>query len=261
MKTLTFAIALLLAVCACTKKQEQERDTADIQKKDAGLNAHHSASIRKVFEAHGGFDKWSSMQGLSYRKNDEQTVTNLQNRKILVKSDEQTIGFDGAQVWYLPDSLESSRIRFYHNLYFYFYAMPFVVGDPGVYYEDLAPRTILEKEYKGVKISYGKGIGDTPEDNYIVWYDPATYQMEWLMYTVTFTTGTVSEQYKLIKYDKWATFEGLVLPTEIVWYTYKDGEAGDPLQAVKFEDVAISKEAPAQEIFAMPEGAAVATMP
>lgn len=243
--------------CSTSNEQKENKIGEDSYVKPA----HHSESITKIFEAHGGFEKWSEMQSLSYLRGEETTVTNLQNRKIRLESPTQTIGFDGENVWISPDSLDASRARFYHNLYFYFYAMPFVVGDPGVFYEAVEPREIKGKMYNGVKVSYDNGVGDSPKDNYIVWVDPESNLMEWLMYTVTFRSGESSESYNLIKYGDWKNVNGLTLPTKLEWYTYEDGVAGESRNEAIFENVQLSEEAPSNDLFEMPENAQIAPPP
>ena len=223
--------------------------------------AHHSENLTKVYDAHGGFEQWSKMKSLTYMKGDEKTVTNLSNRKIRLESPEQTIGFDGNEVWISPDTLDPSRARFYHNLYFYFYAMPFVVGDPGSNYEDLPLKDINGKNYKGIKVSYDQGVGDAPDDNYIIWYDPDTYQMEWLMYTVTYRSQEPSDKYNIIHYSDWGSFNGLVLPTKFQPYQYADEAVGDKRGDERvFTDISIGEEAPSDALFKMPENAVVAPL-
>ncbi len=258
MKNVLVLLALAL-ICSCQSNQPAE-NSQEIPRQEP-VTSHHSANITKVFDAHGGFAAWSEMKNLSYVKRGEETVVNLQNRKIRLVSERRTIGYDGENVWVMPDTIEVGNARFYHNLYFYFYSFPFVIGDPGVFYEDLESKEILGKEYNGIKITYGDGVGDTPKDYYIVWYDPQTYKMEWLMYTVTFRSGERNENYRLINYDQWQEIEGLLLPTSIQWYNYKDGVIGDKGNNVVFEDVKISKQMPSDDLFAMPEGAQLAPMP
>ena len=138
--------------------------------------------------------------------------------------------------------------------------MPFVVGDPGVSYEDMEQRELKGKTYNGIKISYGEGVGDAPDDNYIIWYDPQTNKMEWLMYTVTYGNNEPNEQYRLIKYDQWSDFEELLLPTKIQWYQYEEDSVGDVAGEVAFENIKLSKLVPNQDLFEMPEGAQIAPM-
>ena len=219
---------------------------------------HHSESINAVFSAHGGYEQWSNMKTLSYDRGDERTITNLQNRKIRLETDERVIGFDGTDVWIAPDTLDTERIRFFHNLYFYFFSMPFVVGDDGASYESVPPRILQGKEYYGVKVSYGAGVGDAPDDNYIIWYDPDTFLMEWLMYTVTYRSGEPSDKYSLIRYDDWKEVEGLLLPTFLQWYTYED-TVGEPRgDGARFSNINLAPLPPSDSLFAMPEQAAIA---
>ncbi|MEQ9006731.1 MAG: DUF6503 family protein, partial [Ekhidna sp.] len=165
MKYLTI---LSLAVLVACQPNNQKESSEEATQAEAIYEApsHHSESLTKVMDAHGGYEQWSKMKSLSYMKGDESTITNLQNRQIRLESPKQTIGFDSNEVWVTPDTIDASRARFYHNLYFYFYAMPFVVGDPGAFYEDVEPRELIGKAYIGIKISYGENIGDAPDDNF-----------------------------------------------------------------------------------------------
>ena len=220
----------------------------------------HSRNIDKIFEAHGGYGTWAGMKELSFNKGEERHLISLRNRNSIIESPDRTIGFDGSQVWVSPESAKVEGARFYHNLYFYFYAMPFVLGDPGVFYEDIEDREILGKTYAGIKISYDNGVGDSPKDNYIIWYDSETYKMEWLMYTVTFRSGEVSQNYRLIKYDKWEEFNDLVLPTAIQWYNFENDSIKDMRNEVVFDSIFISEKSPRMDLFQVPEGAQIAPL-
>lgn len=255
-----FILLFILSFAIACQSNQQSADT-DESMAVYEKPEHHSEFITKVLDAHGGYEQWSKMKSLSYTKADESTVTNLLSRKIRIESPKQTIGFDGENVWIFPDSLDASRARFYHNLYFYFYAMPFVVGDPGVFYEEMEPREIIGKVYNGVKVSYDNGVGDSPKDNYILWVDPETNLMEWLMYTVTFRSGESSESYNLIKYGAWETFNGITLPTKLEWYTYKDGVVGEPRSEALFGEIELSSVAPLESLFEMPDRAQMAPLP
>lgn len=257
--TLIFSLVFTSLLFGC---QNTQKETPDSRTPGQSLVSEisHSAAIKKVFDAHGGYERWQQMNQLTYMKGDEKTITDLKNRKILLSSSQQTIGYDGNEVWISPDTLDASNARFYHNLYFYFYAMPFVLGDPGINYEDLAPRSLNGDTYNGIKISYASGIGDSPKDNYIIWYDPETYTMEWLMYTVTYRSGEASDKYSLIKYDEWKSVNGLVLPTKLQWHVYEDDAVGDVRGEALFESVSITDEKPNQSQFRRPENSKIAPL-
>lgn len=254
MRLLIFSIFLAF-LGACRSSSADSTREKDVY----NAPSHHISSLTSLFDAHGGFEKWVKMNTLSYVKGQEKTITNLLSREIRLESPDKTIGFDGKQVWVYPDSIDASRARFYHNLYFYFYAMPFVVGDPGAYYEEVPPMMIQGKSFDGIKVSYNEGVGDASDDNYILWKDPATDQMEWLMYTVTYRSGEPNDNYRLIHYKNWGIFNGLMLPTSLQWYHYDGDSIGGPRgDEVLFEAITIEETSPEKELFKMPKGAVVA---
>lgn len=242
-------VLIILFLISCQQKADQTMP----------VSRHHIESLTAVFDAHGGYQRWDKMKTLSYTKGDENTVVNLKNRKIRLESQDRIIGFDGNDVWVYPDSIDASGARFYHNLFFYFYTMPFVVGDPGAFYEDMGQKEILGKTYHGVKVSYADGVGDAPDDNYILWVDPKTNQMEWLMYTVTYRSGAPNNNYSLIRYSGWSNFSGLILPTSLQWYSFENDTIGEPRGAATiFQNVTLSMEAPEDSLFERPLHAKVA---
>ena len=257
-KLLLVTVFAILIACQSNKTQNAQEEALEEISNEYEAPTHHSESMAKIIEAHGGYEQWSKMKTLSYLKEDEATICNLQNRKIRLESPEKTIGFDGNEVWAMPDSADASKARFYHNLFFYFYAMPFIVGDPGAYYEDIAPRELNGKVYNGVKVSYGEGIGDAPKDNYIVWYDPETDKMEWLMYTVTYGNDEANEDYRLIKYDEWEEINSLLLPTAFQWYSFENDTVGEGNKRVVFDKIKITENTPSDSLFITPEGAQIA---
>jgi len=54
--------------------------------------------------------------------------------------------------------------------------MPFVLGDDGISYEKVEDLKVGDLSYPGYKISYGATVGDSPKDNYFLYYDAASYK-------------------------------------------------------------------------------------
>lgn len=214
--------------------------------------------MTQVFEAHGGYSRWEGMSALSFEMDGERHLIDLTNRKIRIIGESRTIGYDGEVVWVSPDTAQTDGARFYHNLYFYFFAMPFVLGDPGIRYSPEGTRELLGKQYRGVKVAFDQGIGDSPDDNYILWVDPETNKMEWLMYTVTYGDDEPNTDYNLIRYASWETVVGLHLPTVLQWYEYANDSIGGVRGEALFSNIKIAADAPDPGLFAMPEGAQVA---
>jgi hypothetical protein len=253
-----FLFSLLALLMACQGAKTEDKTEAAVITKPT---YNHPESIDRVFDAHGGYDNWTKLKTLSYENGGSKTLVELQNRYIFIESENQTVGFDGENVWVNPPSENAEGQRMRYNLMFYFYAFPFVVGDPGVNYEAMAAIELGGQSYNATKISYDSGIGDAPNDSYIILSNPESNKMQWLMYTATFG-GETSNRYSLIKYEGWKEMGGVVLPSSLQWYQYADGVLGEPRgDARLFENIEVSEAYPSMENFVAPEGAQVLSNP
>ena len=226
MKKIAFLFILLVVFISCKnepkKEVEKKEEITEIKKEN------FPDDLGKVFQKHGGINTWRKAQILSFNKGEEVHTVDLHSRKTVVNHPKYSLGFDGTTVW-LDEEKEGNykgNPKFYYNLYFYFYAMPFVLADDGITYKKVEDLKFEGTNYPGYKISYASDKGTSPDDNYILYYNPKTYQMEWLAYTVTFKSKSPSDKFRLIKYNKWENVNGLVLPKEITWY--KKDENGNP---------------------------------
>ena len=252
---LSFAIVMLSCKNNKSKNQTYQEEVLDV------TTSIYPENITKVFNAHGSIDTWNEMKSLVFTMEKpngaEVTTTNLKNRKSLIEMPKHAIGFNGEEVWlHSKDTVTyKGNPRFYYNLMFYFYAMPFIVGDDGIIYEDVEPLEFEGETFPGIKIVYEAGVGESPEDEYILYYDPETYKMEWLGYTVTFFSKEKSKEFHFIKYGNWQTVNGLLLPETLTWYNYENNMPTTKRNDLKFTDVELSREMPDAEIFEVPEGA------
>ncbi|MEM9680526.1 MAG: hypothetical protein AAF901_09405 [Bacteroidota bacterium] len=220
-------------------------------------------NITKIFDAHGGIDAWNNMKSLSFtleRSNGKEvTITDLKTRVERIDAPTYTLGYDGNNYWVneKDGNAYTGNAKFYKGLMMYFYAMPFIVSDDGVIYEDAKPLEFEGKTYPGILISYESGIGVSPDDQYIIYYDAETGKMEWLGYTVTFGKDAKSTDFRFIRYNNWQELNGLVLPKSIDWYKYENGIPTEKRNTVEFVDVKVAEAAPEASLFAKPETAKV----
>lgn len=250
-KILLFLMLASLVSCKNEAKKDTKKDILQEVKKES-----FPLELGKVFQAHGGIELWRKAQTLSFHKGEEVHTSDLHSRKIVINSPKYSVGFDGEEIWL--DAADSDSFKgnkdFYYNLYFYFYAMPFVLADDGIIYEKVADLAFEGTAYPGYKISYKANVGTSPDDNYIVYYNPKNYQMEWLAYTVTFNQKESNDDYHLIKYTTWQNTNGLLLPKEITWY--KMDENGMPTEpqrpATVFTSPLISEAALSDSFFEKP---------
>ena len=264
MKLTTLVLTILIVFTSCKdSKTPATISGVDDQHENNELLAEYPENISKIFDAHGGLDQWHDMQTLKFTMQKENgaevTSTDLKNRKSLIEMPNHTIGFDGSDVWlHKKEGTEyQGKPKFYYNLMFYFYAMPFVLADDGIIYEDIAPLEFEGKSYPGIKISYESGVGESPEDEYILYYDSDSNYMAWLGYTVTYFTKEKGKEFHFIKYSDWQDVNGLQLPKTLTWYNYENNKPTTKQRDLEFSDVQLSKEKMDASIFEKPEGAEV----
>jgi len=252
----------LLAFISC-KNKEKEAIVVSENDEIAAIDAKYPDALRKVLNAHGGLKNWKSQRTLIYDMAGDRGETHtidLYTRKDRVDAANFTMGFDGDQVW-IADAEGNYKGDpiFYHNLIFYFYAMPFVLADNGIQYSHTEDLVVGEKQYPGIRISYGEGVGTSPKDEYFIHYDPTTYQMAWLGYTVTYRSGEKSDKVSWINYNDWTTLDDVTLPKSITWHINEGKTIKEARNTLVFENMSVSKTPKPDTFYAKPENAVVAT--
>ena len=97
----------------------------------------------------------------------------------------------------------------------------------------------------------------SPNDQYIIYYDADSGQMQWLAYTVTYGKEGKSDKFSYIRYNDWKSIYSLILPNSMTWYKVEEGKPTEVARVIEFDDVIISEDAPENSIFGMPEGAKI----
>jgi len=149
---------------------------------------------------------------------------------------------------------------------FYFFGMPFVFADRGAKQESLGKKTFQGKEYEAVKITFAGGTGDTPEDYYVAYIDPATAHLKMVYYVVTYPAlrkgrPLAELEPHAIVFDEWQTVDGLLVPKSAPFYHWTGSEIeGKPLGTLLFRAVHFLEEAPAASKFEKPADAVVAPL-
>ncbi|MBV7267908.1 DUF4292 domain-containing protein [Winogradskyella luteola] len=263
MKKLTSIFLFAIVFVSCKNEVKVKSTEIETVTKEDITTSIYPESITKVFDAHGGIDNWNKMKTLSFTmekpNGKEVTTTNLQTRAELIDTPTYTMGYDGNNLWVneKDENEYKGNAKFYKGLMMYFYAMPFIIGDDGIIYEEVEPLIFEGKSYPGILISYEAEVGVSPDDQYVVYYNSETGQMEWLSYTVTFGKEGKSDNFKYIRYNDWQEINGLVLPKRISWYNYENNVPTELRNTIVFKDVMLSEKAPDDTIFKMPEGGKV----
>ncbi|CAM3506516.1 DUF6503 family protein [Aequorivita lipolytica] len=274
MKKLILLLTVLLALAACKNDKKTtgedprvegtELDSTGMEAPDGEAKSTRTnpektypSQLQSVFTAHGGLHHWKKMNNLCFEmkgKNGNETHTvSLPNRRTKIESKDWSIGYDGKGVWLLKHDLgyEGNPV-FYHNLMFYFYAMPFIIADPGTNYTAVEATELDGKMYNGFKVSYNDGVGDSSDDEYILYFDPTTNKMAWLAYTVTFKDQKKSNDWHYIKYDQWQEVNGLLLPEKLTWWNVENGKPKSEKMDIKFNKIAASETMMDASVFSKP---------
>jgi hypothetical protein len=256
-----YIMLIPLLLVACFPKQEQNIDSNEDNKISFSETIDYTSQFKELLQAHGGLENWRKYGLMQYKlttkDNSETHIIDLKTRKDLVLAEKYKIGFDGDQVWVSPNRLAypGKSARFYHNLYFYFYAIPFVLADPGINFEDLGQTEIQGKSYKTLGVTFSEGIGDTPEDEYRLLIDLETNRLEWLLYTVTYFDKKTSNTFNALKYDNYQEHKGLIFPQKLTGYTYANGQIGDVRYSVSIDSLLLEEKQPEQQQFEKPTNA------
>ena len=252
-----FLLILVLSACGEKKSNTDQKNEETTQNKTD--KPDYPNNLSAIFNAHGGMDKWNSMQTLKFEMGegiDKQMHTvDLHSRKSLTQAAKYTMGYDGDKAWLIQDSIymKPERAQYMHNLMFYFLAMPFVLGDSGINYSHADTLQFNGKKYPGIKIIYDNGIGVSDKDEYILYSDPETHKMTWLAYTATFGSNELAKNFNYIKYDQWNDVDGILLPTALQWYKVEDGEPTEMSNEQDFKNISLSIKKEDIQLFEKPE--------
>ncbi|UZD24209.1 hypothetical protein PBT90_12520 [Algoriphagus halophytocola] len=219
-----------------------------------------SPEFEAVLDAHGEWEKWYRAKAESYAMIHEGVMTeedafiNLDSRKIRLSNTEFEMGFDGEQTWISPnrEAYKGRSLRFYHNLYFYFFNIPYIFTDPGVTVSKSDPKTINGKEYPTFSVSFDKEKGASPDDQYFLLINPETNRLEYLLYTVTFF-GAENPPFSALKYEDYRNADGVYFPRILTGYAYENDSLKNIKYQVTFADALLLEEEFDEEIFEKPE--------
>ncbi|MBI4483180.1 MAG: hypothetical protein HY652_09840 [Acidobacteria bacterium] len=171
--------------------------------------------------------------------------------------------FDGQNAWVSPASSTFQRARFHVLTWPYFLAAPMKLHDPGTKLAVLGPRELRGTSYQAARLTFQSGVGDTPDDWYLVYVDPRNHRLHALAYIVTYGQGAeeAAKDPHAITYDDSVTVDGVTLSTTwTLWHWSEDkGIHGDPIGKGKVANLEFV--VPSPDAFSKPEDAHVDALP
>ena len=246
-------LTLITLTCACGQKNTSSKPRTD-----------PPADFKKLLDAYGNWEKWTEAKALSFAMIHETTLAmenhyvSLGDRKIRIDGGDWQMGNDGEKLWISPtrEAFKGTSVRFYHNLYFYFFSIPYIFTDPGVVVEKTENKLVNGQSYETFQVSFEANVGDSPDDNYFMLIDPVTGRVAWLLYRVTFFDKTNTKM-SALKYDGYQDVEGLAFPKIMTGYQFANDSTQSLTYQVSFSDIFLVDEPLDEALFAMPETNAV----
>ena len=118
---------------------------------------------------------------------------------------------DGRRVYYADDAIrvvpdtsdDHDRLRFQILTWPYFLLAPFKLADPGTNWEDMGEQPYYQRPHPSGKLTFNDGVGDAPDDWYIVYQDPIRDEVAAMAYIVTYGDRPVEkaeERQRMVSY-------------------------------------------------------------
>ncbi len=171
--------------------------------------------------------------------------------------DGTTLVFDGEHAWVSPSESETRMARFHLLTWPYFLAAPFKLNDPGTHLEPSGMLLINNIPSSTAKLTFDKGIGDAPDDWYIIYPELGTDQLIAMAYIVSYGKDVkeAEKEPHAIVYHDYKDIEGVMLSTRWTMHHWskKEGAHGDPIGKVKLSNIKFIE--PGKDAFTKPEEA------
>ena len=207
-------------------------------------------------KAHGGLDRWYSSGLLSIRYNykgdsgkphfDTAQIVDTWSARASHKvtgSPELRFGWDGTNAWKV-DPKKSLKInpRFWSLTPYYFVGITFVFADKGINLTLEGSDRYKGTDYYMVKATFDDGVGDAPDDYYIIYIHKKDSTVDAIRYVVSYKGffpegGHTPESF--MEYNGSQTVSGVILPTSYRSYAWdpKSSKVGDAKASVTLSDV------------------------
>ncbi len=189
--------------------------------------------VARMVEAHGGLEKWRSAPTVSFEDSFRPPDGSPIVSRVTVEQGSRRayldflemggrISWDGTKAW--SENWQGPfPPRFVALLSYYFLNLPWLAEDPGVNLGDPGAGRLWDDltEYITVKMTFEPGVGDTPNDYYILYIDPNSYRLKAAELSVTYADilpPDVDAMTEIAVYDEFTTIDELTVPMKCSIY-------------------------------------------
>jgi hypothetical protein len=260
---LCYCLIMVLLVLGCTSSDEKssvnqkpwtQQNWIEDRVNATKERMEDSPAGKKVWqamEAHGGLANWYSNGPLQFHFNYQPLDGNTPRNTIQISDNWSAkarhqmatdtslqFGWNGEEAWALPDpSKIPFDARFWALTPYYFVGIPFVLGDEGVKLEEVGQDNLDGITYDLIKVTFGEGVGDAPDDFYVVYLHLEPRQVAAYRYVVSYPAyfpdgGHTPE--KIMILDGEQIVDGILFPEGYRTFMWKDESPGEHVTDVQF---------------------------
>lgn len=264
------AVSKLLEPTATPPKEWIDQRVSNAQKRLS--ETKEGRLLWKAIEKHGGLDRWYENGPLYFRFNYKnlksggpdtyQTIDTWSSkaRHQLVANPKVEYGWDGEKAWKYPyDSEVKENPRFWALTPFYFVAVPFVLADEGINLKYKEIITFEQNDYHQILVTFGAGMGDAPDDFYVLYIDTKTFRVGGLRYIVSYpgfySKGEHGVEKHMTYYEE-QTVDGILFPRTIKTYKWDGETPKEHTTTITISDISFRPDT-SPDYFNIPDGSRV----
>lgn len=195
-----------------------------------------NAIVRKMIKAHGGMRKWRKAPTASFVESWTIAGT-TQSRTTRITVDQDTrrayldfldsgirSSWDGHNAWSEGGKPLVSP-RFVAHLNYTFLNLPWLTRDPGVILGEPTTGRLRNDptEFIKIKMAYDPNVGDKSDDYFVLYIDPASYQLKGCEFVVAYAAvlpeSGDAHSLQLLIFEEFDRVEKLLVPTRYTIYT------------------------------------------
>jgi hypothetical protein len=245
-----------IIIFSCSTKQENQ-SAESVQEIKMESKTEYPQSLNDLTKAHN-MEAFNNKEVIAFdielyfRGNlrlDGTIYSRTNSTKVLVeKKDGVKLFFDGSEVYISPDSADTKGVRFDALTWQYFALAPFKFKDEGTNWEenDSLPLDIGKQKQPTLKLTFGEGIGDAPDDWYIVFQYDDSHLLKAMAYIVTFGNTPQEKAEKnphAIVYDSYTEIDGVQMATEWSFHNWSfETGLGEQLGKASISNIRFTKE-------------------
>lgn len=170
--------------------------------------------------------------------------------------------WDGERAWVSPASVQMPPgVRFHVLTWPYFLAAPMKLRDPGAHLEPKGEQPWGGETYDTALLTFDSGVGDSPDDWYLLYRDRDDHRLTAMAYIVTYGGNDGEAEPHAIVYEDFETVGGSQVATHWTFYNWSEeqGIHGDPIGEVRLSNLAMVT--PEEGAFTRPSDAREGELP